>query len=194
MLLDWLLEVYRSEHRPNYQGIQYVTTRLLKAVPVTERLAIVPKLLQFPILGELHPLEEREYLNPFDILDLSKALILDEVTISDTELDVFFNGASSNRPTVRRWAISTLGTLQRAGLLDRIRSRRFADCLWSRVDEYGLPSDTNYYFRFVFLSFPYPEKVDPVERFMQYVRRRAISRAGESDAYRDRVPRSCALS
>ena len=44
-----------------------------------------------------------------------------------------------------------------------------ADCLWSRVDEYGLPSDTNY-FRFVFLSFPYPEKVDPVERFMQYVR------------------------
>ena len=169
MLLDWLLEVYRSEHRPNYQGIQYVTARLLAAVPVAERIAIVPKLLQFPILTELNPLEEREYLNPFDILDLSKELILDEVTISDTELDVFFDGASSNRPAVRKWAISTLAALERAGLLDRTRSRRFADCLWSRVDEYGLPSDTNY-FRFVFLSFPYPEKVDPVERFMQYVR------------------------
>ena len=169
MLLDWLLEVYRSEHRPNYQGIRYVTARLLKAIPVAERIAIVPKLLEFPILSELDPLEEREYLNPFDFLDLSKELILDEVTISDTELDVFFDCASSNRPAVRKWAVFTLGTLERAGLLDRTRSRRFADCLWSRVDEYGLPSDTNY-FRCVFLSFPYPEKVDPVERFMQYVR------------------------
>ena len=169
MLLDWLLEVYRSEHRPNYQGIQYVTARLLKAVPVAERIAIVPKLLQFPILTELNPLEEQKYLNPFDILDLSKELVLDEVTISDTELDVFFAGASSNKPAVRKWAISTLGTLERAGLLDRTRSRRFANCLWSRVDEYGLPSDTNYH-RFVFLSFPYPEEINPIERFMQYVR------------------------
>ena len=169
MLLDWLLEVYRSEHRLNYQGIRYVTERLLEAVPVAERIAIVPKLLQFPILTELGPLEGREYLNPFDFLDLSKELILDEVTISDTELDVFFDCASSNRQAARKGAVFTLGTLEHAGLLDRTRSRRFAQCLWSRVDEYGLPSDTKY-FRFVFLSFPCPEKVDSVERFMQYVR------------------------
>ena len=181
MLLDWLLEVYRSEHRPNYQGIQYVTARLLEAVPVAERIAIVPKLLQFPILTELNPLEEREYLNPFDILDLSKELILDEATISDTELDVFFNGASSNRPTVRRWAISTLGKLQRAGLLDRSQSQRFASCLWSRVDEYGLPSDTNYV-RFVLLSFPHPENIDPVGSFMRYVRGARFP-AQESDTH-----------
>ena len=169
MLLDWLLEVYRSGHRPKYQGIRYVTARLLEAVPVAERVAIIPKLLQFPILAELHPLEEREYLNPFDVLALSKEVILDEITISDTELDVFFNGASSNKPTVRRWAISTLGTLQHAGLLDRSKLQRFASCLWSRVDEYGLPSDTNY-LRFVFLSFPHPENIDPVGSFMRYVR------------------------
>ena len=169
MLLDWLLEVYRSEHRPNYQGIRYVTTRLLEAVPVAERVAMVPKLLQFPILAELHPLEEQKYRNPFEVLDLSKEVILDEITISDTELDAFFNGASSNKPAARRWALFTLGKLQRAGLLDRSQSQRFASCLWSRVDEYGLPSDTNY-FRFVFLSFPHPEKIDPVGRFMRYVR------------------------
>ena len=169
MLLDWLLEVYRSERRPNYQGIRYLTARLLEAVPVAERVAIVPTLLQFPILTELKPLEEREYLNPFDFLVLSKEMMLDEITISDMELDVFFNDASSNKPTVRRWAISTLGTLQLAGLLDRSQVQRFASCLWSRVDEYGLPSDTDY-LRCVFLSFPHPEKIDPVGRFMQYVR------------------------
>ena len=59
MILGWLLEVYRSEHRPNYQGIRYVTARLLDAVPVAERVAIVPTLLRFPILAELNPLEER---------------------------------------------------------------------------------------------------------------------------------------
>ena len=169
MLLAWLLDVYRSEHRPNYQGIRYVTARLLEAIPVAERATTVPMLLQFPILAELNPLEKLEYLNPFDFLVLSKEMILDEITISDTDLEVFFNGASSNKPMVRRWAISTLGTLQRAGLLEQSQLQRFGNCLWSRVDEYGLPSDTNY-FRFAFLSLPHPEKIDPVGRFLQYVR------------------------
>ena len=169
MLLGWLLEVYRSEHRPNYQGIRHVTARLLEAVPVGERAGIVPTLLQFPILAELNRLEEREYLNPFDSLVLSKEMILDKITISDTELEVFFNGASSNKPKVRRWAISTLGTLQRAGLLDESSVRRLGSCLWNRVDEYGLPAGTDY-FRSDFLSLPHPEKIDPVGPFMQYVR------------------------
>ena len=168
MLLDWLLEVYRSNHRPNYQGIRNVMVRLLKAFPVAERVAIVPKLLQFPILTELNAAEEQEYLNPFDFLDLPKDLI-DEGTMSDTQLDVFFDGASSDKPSVRRWAISTLDRLHSGGLLDHAASQRFCEALWSRVDEHGLPSGTNYY-RFAFLSLPHPAEVDPVEGFIRYVR------------------------
>lgn len=169
MLLGWLLEVYCSEHRPNYQGIRYVTGRLLAAVPVAERAAIVQTLLQFPILAELNPLEEQEYLNPFDFLVLSEEMILDDITISDADIEMFFQGALSNKPTVRKWAISTLGTLQRAGLLEQNKLQRFGSCLWSQVDEYGLPSATNYC-RFAFLSLPHPEHIDPVGPFMQYVR------------------------
>ncbi len=168
MLLDWLLEVYRSNPRPNYQGIKNVMSRLLEALPVTERVAIVPKLLQFPILSELNALEEGEYLNPFEFLDLPEDLI-DEVTMSDTQLDLFFDGASSDKPSVRRWAISTLDKLHSGGLLDHAASQRFCEALWSRVDEHGLPSDTNYY-RFAFLSLPHPKEVDPVEGFIRYVR------------------------
>ncbi len=168
MLLNWLLEVYRSKHRPNYQGIRNVMVRLLEAFPVAERVAIVPELLQFPILTELNALEEREYLNPFDFLDLPEDLI-EEVTMADTQLDVLFDGAASDKPSVRRWAISTLGRLHTAGLLDHAASQRFGEALWSRFDEHGLPSDTNYY-RFAFLSLPHPAKVDPVEGFIRYVR------------------------
>ena len=58
--------------------------------------------------------------------------------------------------------------LHAVGLLDHAASQRFGDALWTRVDDIGLPSDTNYY-RFAFLSLPHPTNVDPVERFIRYV-------------------------
>ena len=167
-LLDWLLGIYSSEHRSKYKDIGDLMRRLLDASPVAERIAMVPKLLQFPILPDLNPLEEQEYLNPFDLLHLPKDLT-SEVTVSDTQLDVFFDGASSDKPSVRKWAMSTLGSLHLAGLLSPVASQRLGEVLWSRVDEHGLPSDTKYY-RFVFLSLPHPERVDPVDCFIQYVR------------------------
>ena len=168
-LLDFLLGVYCSKHRSTYQGIRDLLRRLLETSPVVERVTMVPKLLQFPILKNLNARDEREYVSPFDFLYLPKESVLDEVAMPDMPLGDFFDGASSDKPFVRRWAISTLGTLHAAGLLDHAASQRFGESLWSRVDEHGLPSDTNY-FRFAFLSLPHPDNIDPVDRFMQYVR------------------------
>ena len=167
-LLDWLLEVYRSKHRSNYQGIGNLVRRLLDSSPSIERVAMIPKLLEFPILTDLDPIERREYPNPFDFLDLSRDLKVKDAAVHDIPLDVFFNGASSDSPAAREWAISTLGTLHDAGLLDQTASRRFGGALWSRVDEDGLPSGTNYY-RFSFLSLPRPAGIEPVESFVRYV-------------------------
>ena len=168
-LLDWLLGVYCSEHRSNYQGIPDLMRRLLDTSPVVERVTMVPKLLQFPILTNLNTIEEREYVSPFDVLDLPKESVLYGGAMPDIPLGGYFDGASSDKPSVRKRAISTLGTLHVAGLLDHAASQRFGEALWSRVDEHGLPSDTNYY-RFASLSLPHPEEVDPVERFIRYVR------------------------
>ena len=168
-LLDWLLDVYRSEHRSNYQGIGKLVQRLLDSSPANERIGMIPKLMEFPILTDLDAIDEREYPNPFDYFDLPKDLRGNDAAVHDTPLDVFFNGASSDSPAVRNWAVSTLGTLHEGGFLDQTASRRFGDALWSRVDEDGLPSGTNYY-RFSFLSLPHPARVDPVENFVRYVR------------------------
>ena len=168
-LLDWLLEVYRSEHRSNYQGTGNLVRRLLDSSPSSERVAMIPKLLKFPILTDLDVIERREYQNPFDFLDLSKDLKVNDAAVHDMRLDVFFNGASSDSPAARKWAVSTLGTLYQAGLLDQAASRQFGSALWSQLDKDRLPSGTNYY-RFSFLSLPRPEGVDPVESFVRYVR------------------------
>ena len=107
-LLDWLLDVYRSEHRFNYQGIGKLVPRLLDSFPANERIGMIPKLMEFPILTDLDAIDEREYPNPFDYFDLPKDLRGNDAAVHDTPLDVFFNGASSDSPAVRKWAVSTL--------------------------------------------------------------------------------------
>ena len=168
-LLEWLLEVYRSEHRSNYQQVGILVRRLLESSPAGERVAMIPKLLEFPILTELDEVEQRQYPNPFDFLDLSEELKVNAVAIHATSLDVFFSRASSNSPAARKWAVSTLGRLHDAGLLDHAELKQFADALWGQVDSNGLPSGTTYH-RFAFLSLPHPMGVEPVERFKEYVR------------------------
>ena len=168
-LLAWLLDVYRSEHRANYQGTGNLVRRLLDSSPSSEHVAMIPKLLKFPILTDLDVIERREYPNPFDFLDLSKDSKVNDATVHDMRLDVFFNSASSDNSAVRKWAVSTLGTLYQSGLLDQAASQQFGSALWSQLDKDRLPSGTNYY-RFSFLSLPRPEGVDPVESFVPYVR------------------------
>lgn len=168
-LLDWLLEVYRSDSRSNYQKIRTLVQRLIESSPVRERVAMVPKLLQFPIVADLDPIDEREYEHPLAVFPIPKTPLPCEVDISGISLEPFFQGASSDQPATRRWAISALAVLHGAGLLDPAVEQRFGKVLWSRVDEYGLPSGTSYY-RFAFLSLPRPTEIDPLEPFMQYIR------------------------
>ena len=168
-LLDWLLEVYGSDRRSNYRGIRHLISRLLEASPGRERAAIVPKLLDLPILTVVNQLEELEYANPFDFLDLHEESLANQPAIPDAVLSVFLREAASDNPVTRRRAVTTLGRLHGGGLLDEAASRRFSEGLWSRVDDYGLPSSTNYY-RYAFLSLPHPANIDPVEHFVRYVR------------------------
>lgn len=168
-LVAWLLDVYRSEHRSKYEGVGHLVTRLIESSPAGERVTMVPKLLEFPILTDLGVIEQSEYPNPFDFLDLPVDLQTDASTIRDKPLESLFSMASSDQAAGRRWAVSTLGTLQSGGLLDVEEAERFAAALWSRVDVDGLPSGTNYY-RFAFLSLPHPTGVEPIECFRRYVR------------------------
>ena len=169
-IVDWLLDVYRSEHLSKYDGVRHLVTRLIESSSAGERVAMIPKLLEFPIPANLDVIEQSEYPNPFDFLDLRTGIQANASTVRNKPLEGLFSMASSDQAAGRIWAVSSLGQLQAGGLLGTNESERFAAALWSRVDGDDLPSGTNYY-RFAFLSLPHPAGVDPTERFRRYVRR-----------------------
>ena len=168
-LLGFLLEIYESEHRWKFEGIAHLAERLLEALPVHERVAAVPKLLEFPILDVAGSIEEREYKNPFGFLHVEWERISGVPVIADRILDVFFERAASDVSGVREWAVTTLGKLHDLRLLRPAQSKRFGDVLWGRTGDDGMPVSTNYY-RDDFLDLPHPTGVDPAALFMEYVR------------------------
>ncbi len=162
-LLDFLVGIYRSDDRSAYEGIKNLTPRLLEAFSVEQRIKAIPKLLEIPIVFE------REYANPFEYLRIKMDALSGTPAIANEDLGVFVEGASSDDERTRRWATLTLGRLHEWGLLSVHSSERFADALWGRLDDNGLPSDTDY-LPHAFLTLPHPANVNPTEVFKKWVR------------------------
>ena len=170
-LIDFLLEVYRSDHKYNYGGIQNLTKRLLDAFSVRQRFDLIPKLLDFPVLSDLG-VSRDEFINPFQLLDIDidRDPIMVKPRISDKNFDVLFENASSDNPDIRKWAMLTLSKLNFWNLLESQRKNQFAEILWNQdqLDDYGLPSKTGFV-RYGFLILPHPERIDPISLFKQYI-------------------------
>ena len=169
-LVDFLIGVYQSEQRGNYRGIHELTKRLLESLSVFQRIDSIPQLLAFPILTNPDVIDEQHYVNPFVFLDLDRDAVSVQPTIADETLDQFIEQASSDNPRGRKWALLTLGRLYDLGLLGAKSTEQFAKALWGRLDNDGLPSDTNFY-RHKFLTLPHPTAVEPVALFKKYVKR-----------------------
>ena len=169
-LVDFLIGLYQSNDRGSYQGIKNLTERLLEALSVDQRIDLIPRLLDFPVLSNLDGLEELEYVNPFDLLSLERDSISVQPTLTDDKVELLLEKASCDDAGARKWVLSTLGRLHDLGLLGAEHRKQFADALWGQLNDDGLPSDTNYY-RYQFLTLPHPAEVEPVALFKKYVRR-----------------------
>ena len=166
-LLDFLSAVYRSDRRGYYDGIMHLTQRLLDTLSVHQRVGAIPRLLSLPILADLNSLEELEYLNPFAFLKIERESLSNAIEVDDGDLSRLTKSVSSDNPKARRWAVFTLGELYKWGLLGQWTGQ-FADALWDRLDDAGMPSDTDYH-RFAFLTLPHPTRHDPVSIFKNWV-------------------------
>jgi len=69
-LVEFLLDVYTSEHKMKYRGVRNLVQRLLEALTAEEQTAIIPRLLEFPILDNLAPIEQLEFVNPFNFVQI----------------------------------------------------------------------------------------------------------------------------
>ncbi len=162
-LLGFLIAVYRSDHKGYYQGIRHLTERLLEALSPHQRIAAIPRLLSLPILADLNNLEKLEYQNPFAFLVIERDSLSNPVEVDDGHLDRLVKSVSSDNPRARRWAVLTLGKLHEWGILGQW-THQFADALWDRLDDAGMPSNTDY-FRFALLTLPHPTRHDPIAIF-----------------------------
>ena len=169
-LISFLLKIYKSAYRENYDGIDKLTKRLLNAFTVRQRFDLIPKLLDFPF--------PQSYMlppsNPFVFLDLDEKLTEDwakPLIHAEKIEDLFKQGLSADR-NARQWAIFTLGQLHLLNLLTPEQSERFAEVLWGKLDDIGLPDqiyDQGHYYRFAFVDLPHPPDIDPISLFKNYI-------------------------
>ena len=169
-LFDFLLNVYRSEHRSKYGEINNLTERLLSAYPAQRCYAMIPKWLEFPVVESSRPIEELNFINPFQFLKLEKEWTdtWDKLILPGEKVNFFLEKASSDHSHVRKWATRVLGELHFLGLLAESQMDKFAESLWSILDDFDLPTETDFY-KFAFLQLPHPPNVEPILLFKNYL-------------------------
>ena len=171
-MLAFLRGIYESSDKAKYGGIRNLTKRLLTACAMDHRVALIPKLLEFPMLDELDPLARLEYPNPFEYLDVRGELGGRGVRVGADLITGLVRNVKSGNHEARQWAALTLSVLDERGLLSKTNATRFAQSLWSRVDQDGFPADT-WFSRADFLRLPRSDK-DPVKLFREWVARRSF--------------------
>jgi hypothetical protein len=170
-LLDFLKNLYSSDQKYKFKNVANLTKRLMDSFSNETKFKLLPKLLEFPILSDLHLLTEMEFLEPFHFLSIDTELVAkyDRIEIDQDVIKDLLQKSSSAIKEERNRAISRLDTLYRLNLLNNEQIKNLAITLWSQVDEKsGFPQNIDFY-KFAFLKLPHPEKIDPVFVFKEFV-------------------------
>ena len=142
----------------------------MSAYPAQQRFEMIPKLLEFPVVDSSDPIEARNFINPFQFLNLQREWTenWNKPILPDEKVNVFLEKASSDHFYVRKWALHVLGDLHFLGLLTRGQTDKFAEALWSILDDFGLPAETDSY-KFNFLELPPSPNIAPIALFKNYI-------------------------
>ena len=192
-ILNFLRYIYQADSKATYKGTKYLTIRLFQSFPVKQRWKLIPKILEFPVMESLSPLEESEFINPFVILSnlLQTPDLRFGTNLPANKFKYLLGKAYSDNSTSRKWAIHTIGFFYKIEGLNNIQQKQFADALWSNLDEFGLPAGTDY-LKSYFLNLPHPSDVQPYTLVREYIRteRFSTSRYGDLPIYEEVVQTS----
>ncbi len=169
-LLSFLKEVFKSELRDKYRGIGNLTERLISSFSKSNQYLIIPILLEFPVLSELHHLIDKEYIDPFSFIEIDKKILnkIPKIKIDNDKIKELLEIAQKS-PRERQIALMRLINLWKLDCLSKSQTEQLAKTLWSKTDEStGFPKDTNYYY-FVFINFPHPANIDPEQLLKTYI-------------------------
>lgn len=168
-VLEFITGLYASPDKTNYRNVRNLTKRLISSMSEVEQYSLVPDLQKIPFPEDLNLIVKDEFLNPFLLLELNqKPECAPAMEIQPGLVDHLLQQAALDNADRRRWAISSLITLQKLQLLDDDQSKKLGEAIWHITDQYGLPDGTDFY-KFAFLSLPHPEDVDPSQLFKNHV-------------------------
>jgi len=169
-ILQFIIGIYASPNKIKYQNVNKLINRLLSSMSEVERYRLIPNFLKIPFPEGLDSFKQQnDFPNPFLSIELNqKPECAPAVEIQSELVDHLFRQANLDNSDRRRWAITSLVTLHNLKLLDDRQSQNFAEAIWCSTDESGLPDVTDFY-KFAFLTLPYPEEFDPTQLFKNHV-------------------------
>jgi hypothetical protein len=169
-LFAFLLDVYTSDQRHKYKGVKHLAERLINAYSVRGQCGLIPKLLDFPILKDVHLVVRDEFPNPFIFLKINEDVAPKEcsIKVAANIIGELLQKAGSDNADERKWAVFVLVKLYKLSLLRERMIEEFANVLWTQTDSFGFPTNTDFY-KFTFLDLPHPSSISPVALFKKYV-------------------------
>lgn len=169
-LLDFLEETFKSEFKNRYKGIGNLTKRLIESFSEYEQYALVPKLLEFPVLPETNHVSDDEFLDPIQFvkIDIDNIGFIEKIRINNKKIQECMNlGKGSSKE--REKSISRLVILFNLGLLSKAQIYKLGNLIWSKLDKNTrFPIETIYY-NFAFLKLPHPTNSNPEELLRTYI-------------------------
>ncbi|MCK9436526.1 MAG: hypothetical protein M0Q12_04885 [Synergistaceae bacterium] len=166
----FLKEIYASSEKAYYRNIRNMMKRLICSMSEAEQYNKIPDLLGISFPDDLTALNKNDFQNPLQFLEISrKPDGVSGLDIQQGTVDVLCDQASSDDPDKRRWAVSSLITLLNFELITEHQIEKVSQSLWSKSNEDGFPYGTDYY-KFAFLTHPYPKEVNPDDLFKNYVK------------------------
>lgn len=169
-LLEFLKFAFDSEFRDRYKGIANLTKRLINSLSESVQYEIIPILIEFPILPELNHIVEREYIDPFEFIDINKNVLekVKRIEVEDEKICKLFE-IGNRAAKERKFAIRRLVQLWDLECLSKNQTDQLGELLWSKTDiKTGFPIETNYY-NFVFIKLPHPKNISPEQLLKAYI-------------------------
>ena len=169
-LLDFLKDNFKSDFRDRYKGIGNLTERLIESFTEYEQYALVPKLLEFPVLSETNHVSDDEFIDPIQFLKIDEDNLgfIKKIKINNKKIQecISIGKGSSN---ARKKSITRLVILFNLGLLSNAQEKKLGNLIWSKLDKKtGFPIETIYY-SFAFLMLPHPANINPEELLRTYI-------------------------
>ncbi len=171
LLLGFLQKVYGSENKNYYHGISNLLKRLLATYSEPDLYMLIPKLLDIPYPENTNYITEREYINPFGLINIERNSVFStkKLFLKPDRINALLDLASHENNAKRKWGIFSLVWLYMRRLLTDDQAERLGVILWSKTDDSGFPANTGYY-KFAFLDIPHPKDIDPYALIKSHIK------------------------